>query len=85
MNAQPLLRYLRNDPSRGADNPAKHELLLHDVYEMPAGPDEETILFTATGQVLCTACGQTGESEESVHHESWCLYVNGPICLACAS
>ena len=49
------------------------EMLGHDVYEVPFLPDRED-------QVLCSYCGETASGLEDVQHQSWCVYMEGPVC-----
>lgn len=46
-------------------NAVINEMILHDVYEMPAG--EGTV-------VACPRCGEIGESLDTILHERWCPY-----------
>ena len=48
------------------------EMLGHDVYDVPFLPDRED-------QMICTYCGQTGRVLEDVQHQSWCVYLDGPV------
>ena len=67
MNAQRPLRIQRPGQIRAAEPPAKHELLLHDVYAMPEEPEIETAPETA------------GETDP--WQAPWrSLDVNGPVC-----
>ena len=77
MNTQNLERLQRID-RRSVYDPVIHEMLLHDVYEIPT--DQIDPVFLDDGRVLCTCCGETGESVEAIRHEAWCIYVNGPVC-----
>lgn len=51
------------------------EMLGHDVYDVPFLPDREE-------QVICSYCGETGTGLEDVQHQSWCVYLDGPVCPA---
>ena len=77
MNTQNLRGPQRID-RRGVYDSAVHEMLLHDVYEIPTDPGEPA--FLENGRVLCTCCGETGDRVEAIRHEPWCIYVNGPVC-----
>lgn len=49
------------------------EMLGHDVYDVPFRPDRDD-------QVLCSYCGGAGKELEDVQHQTWCVYVDGPVC-----
>ena len=50
---------------------AMREMLLHDVYELPF---EQDLLVT------CSYCGESGLGLETVPHQPWCIYLDGPVC-----
>lgn len=47
------------------------EMLQHDVYELPF---EQDLLVT------CSYCGESGLGLETVGHQPWCIYLDGPVC-----
>lgn len=49
------------------------EMLGHDVYDVPYLSDRED-------QVICSYCGETGTGLDNVAHQSWCVYLDGPVC-----
>lgn len=50
---------------------AMREMLQHDVYDLPF--DEDLV-------VTCSYCGESGLGLETVSHQPWCIYVDGPVC-----
>lgn len=51
------------------------EMLGHDVYDVPFLPNRQD-------QVVCTCCGEAARGLEEVRHQSWCIYLDGPVCPA---
>lgn len=46
--------------------------------DLPADPEEPA--FPGAARVLCSCCGEAGDSVGAVRHPAWCIYADGPVC-----
>jgi hypothetical protein len=71
MAAQEAAMRIQAQETHSDSELALREMLLHDVYDLPFDQD---LLVT------CSYCGESGLGIESVAHQPWCVYLDGPVC-----
>jgi hypothetical protein len=64
------------DTATDPDDAVLREMLLHRAYELPF---MQEILQDAP--VICSQCGESGETVEDIQHQRGCIYEE-PTCMA---
>lgn len=66
-------------PRLSRRDPEVHERLLHDAYDIP--PELNELRISPCSPIIsCPQCEGSGETVDTVRHESWCVYADGLVC-----